>query len=54
VAPARPGEQQRWFSPAAAGIGTASLLADVGHKVPTARLPSLRNSSCGRQPARWE
>ena len=30
-----------WFSPGVAGIGCASLLADVGHEVPTALLPSL-------------
>jgi nitrate/nitrite transporter NarK len=30
-----------------AGIGTASLLADVGHEVPTALLPSLLTSTLG-------
>lgn len=37
----------RWFSPGVAGIGTASLLADVGHEVPTALLPSLLTSTLG-------
>jgi hypothetical protein len=27
--------------PRVGGIGTASLLADVGHEIPTALLPSL-------------
>jgi MFS family permease len=36
-----------WFSPGVAGIGTASLLADVGHEVPTALLPSLLTSTLG-------
>ena len=37
----------RWFSPGVAGIGGASLLADVGHEVPTALLPSLLTSTLG-------
>jgi MFS family permease len=36
-----------WFSPGVAGIGTASLLADVGHEVPTALLPSLLTTTLG-------
>jgi MFS family permease len=32
---------RRWLTPGVAGIGTASLLADLGHEVPTALLPSL-------------
>jgi MFS family permease len=36
-----------WFSPGVAGIGGASLLADVGHEVPTALLPSLLTSTLG-------
>jgi MFS family permease len=36
-----------WFTPGVAGIGTASLLADVGHEVPTALLPSLVTSTLG-------
>jgi MFS family permease len=31
----------RWFSRGVAGIGSASLLADLGHEIPTALLPSL-------------
>ena len=38
---------RRWFGPGVAGIGTASLLADVGHEVPTALLPSLLTSTLG-------
>lgn len=38
---------QRWLTPGAAGIGTASFLADVGHEVPTALLPSLLTSTLG-------
>ena len=33
--------------PGVAGIGTASLLADVGHEIPTALLPSLLTSTLG-------
>jgi hypothetical protein len=31
----------RWFSRGLAGIGTSSFLADIGHEMPTALLPSL-------------
>jgi hypothetical protein len=31
----------RWLTPGVRGIGAASLLADLGHEVPTALLPSL-------------
>jgi len=31
----------RWLSRGVAGIGTASFLADLGHEIPTALLPSL-------------
>lgn len=41
------GQSRTWFSPGVAGIGTASLLADVGHEVPTALLPSLLTSTLG-------
>lgn len=34
-----------WLTPGAAGIGGASLLADVGHEMPTALLPSLLTST---------
>jgi hypothetical protein len=36
--------QGRWLTRGVAGIGTASLLADAGHEVPTALLPSLLTS----------
>jgi MFS family permease len=32
---------QQWFGPGVGGIGGASFLADLGHEVPTALLPSL-------------
>jgi hypothetical protein len=35
----------RWMTMGVAGIGSASLLADVGHEVPTALLPSLLTST---------
>jgi MFS family permease len=38
-------EGRSWFGPGVAGIGTASLLADAGHEVPTALLPSLVTST---------
>jgi MFS family permease len=37
----------RWFGPGVAGIGSASLLADVGHEIPTSLLPSLLTSTIG-------
>jgi hypothetical protein len=33
--------EPRWLTAGVAGIGTASLLSDLGHEVPTALLPSL-------------
>jgi MFS family permease len=36
-----------WLNRGVAGIGAASLLADVGHEVPTALLPSLLTSTLG-------
>lgn len=36
-----------WLSPGVRGIGTASFLADVGHEIPTALLPSLLTSTLG-------
>lgn len=36
-----------WLTPGVRGIGTASLLADVGHEIPTALLPSLLTSTLG-------
>jgi MFS family permease len=35
------------MTPGVAGIGTASFLADVGHEVPTALLPSLLTTTLG-------
>lgn len=34
----------RWLTPGVKGIGSASFLADVGHEIPTALLPSLLTS----------
>lgn len=36
-----------WLTAGVRGIGTASLLADLGHEVPTALLPSLLTSTLG-------
>lgn len=36
-----------WLTPGVRGIGVASLLADLGHEVPTALLPSLLTSTLG-------
>ncbi len=41
-----------WLTPGVAGIGLASLLADVGHEIPTALLPSLLVSTLGAPPQR--
>jgi MFS family permease len=41
------GTGRPWFGPGVAGIGGASLLADVGHEVPTALLPSLLTTTLG-------
>ena len=38
---------QRWLTPGVRGIGSASLLADLGHEVPTALLPGLLTSTLG-------
>jgi Major Facilitator Superfamily len=40
-------EQSAWLTPGVAGIGTASLLADVGHEIPTALLPSFLTATLG-------
>lgn len=37
----------RWLTPGVAGIGTASLLSDLGHEIPTSLLPSLLTSTLG-------
>ena len=36
-----------WLTPGVRGIGGASLLADVGHEIPTSLLPSLLTSTLG-------
>ena len=36
---------EQWLTPGVRAIGTASLLADLGHEVPTALLPSLLTST---------
>jgi MFS family permease len=41
------GAQQRWLTPGVRGIGAASLLADVGHEIPTSLLPSLLTGTLG-------
>lgn len=38
---------REWLTPGVRGIGAASLLADLGHEVPTALLPSLLTSTLG-------
>lgn len=37
----------QWLTPGVRGIGTASLLADLGHEVPTALLPSFLTATLG-------
>ena len=41
------GAERAWLTPGVAGIGGASLLADLGHEVPTALLPSFLTSTLG-------
>lgn len=36
---------ETWLTPGVAGIGSASLLSDLGHEIPTALLPSLLTST---------
>jgi hypothetical protein len=36
-----------WLTPGVRGIGTASLLADLGHEIPTALLPSFLTATLG-------
>ncbi|MFN7148440.1 MAG: MFS transporter [Microthrixaceae bacterium] len=40
-------DEQRWLNPGVKGIGSASLLSDAGHEIPTALLPSLLTSTLG-------
>jgi MFS family permease len=44
-------ESRRWLTRGVAGIGSASFLADAGHEIPTALLPSLLTSSLGASAA---
>ena len=39
--------RESWLTPGVKGIGAASLLADIGHEIPTALLPSLLTSTLG-------
>lgn len=39
--------EEQWLTPGVRGIGSASFLADVGHEIPTALLPSLLTSTLG-------
>lgn len=39
--------EERWLTPGVRGIGAASLLADLGHEVPTALLPSFLTATLG-------
>lgn len=40
-------DAQQWLGPGVVGIGGASFLADAGHEIPTALLPSLLTSTLG-------
>jgi MFS family permease len=46
-APPPPRQPERWLTPGVRGIGGASLLADVGHEIPTSLLPSLLTGTLG-------
>ena len=39
--------EQAWLTPGVRGIGGASLLADIGHEIPTSLLPSLLTGTLG-------
>ena len=43
----RSDDHERWLTPGVKGIGTASLLSDLGHEIPTALLPSFLTSTLG-------
>ncbi len=43
-----------WFTPGVGGIGTASLLSDLGHEIPTALLPSFVTATLGAPAAALE
>jgi MFS family permease len=51
TADAVPGTEAEWLTPGVKGIGAASFLADAGHEVPTALLPSLLTSTLNASPA---
>jgi MFS family permease len=40
-------DEEPWLTPGVRGIGAASLLADLGHEVPTSLLPSLLTGTLG-------
>lgn len=40
-------QRRSWLTPGVLGIGFASLLADAGHEIPTALLPSFLTSTLG-------
>jgi len=40
-------DQNRWLTPGVKGIGGASLLADLGHEIPTSLLPAFLTSTLG-------
>lgn len=40
-------EHSNWLTPGVKGIGAASLLADAGHEIPTALLPSFLTATLG-------
>ena len=40
-------QEERWLTPGVGAIGAASLLADLGHEIPTSLLPSLLTSTLG-------
>lgn len=46
-----PAPGQEWLTPGVRGIGLASLLADLGHEIPTALLPSFLTGTLGSTPA---
>ncbi|CAA9475947.1 MAG: hypothetical protein AVDCRST_MAG67-374 [uncultured Solirubrobacteraceae bacterium] len=41
------GDRERWLTPGVRGIGSASLLTDAGHEIPTSLLPSLLTGTLG-------
>lgn len=45
--PSPPNGSEPWLTPGVRGIGAASLLADLGHEIPTALLPSFLTSTLG-------